>query len=727
MSTPIITNVSPAYRSKAKIDQKFRFSVRDQDSHVIQDHTDVHLGKGKAFWNGDVLPTENTRAPFEFKALSGFPSAEAVIIQGSNYTEIQKSVVDNVKGIYEFGGLYSPWASGHPLMAAVKMKMAASDVVFDGLGFSGVVVGLKADNKGIAVKFYSGGVVQVHDASFLTTTPTYTASYDWDQGKEHTYYILWHPELDRIRLYVSSDPTSDVPDTLLANGHWSDFSALPVDEIPAIQPVVYFGHGYPTPKSISRWYSASIYNEVKSALLNGVFTGEHLGFLDSDESIDHRSETPLQESPHSWMLLPGSSGKEIVSASKTVELQSEKGSSFGFYRREPKILGGAFLLDIELSGAVRNQNTGSSSGMEVFVDDGIQHTRLALLTSFGSQALGIFIGSQPNDDTHYELYQTGWGALRDYRLLIDPASNVRVISLESDSEGMIERTLISVPHIGLPVTAFPTTSLGFLHNAASNPASASMVVGRVRYSHQVALWESDALPTSPWSQQGAGGSAYLESGKGMVIEDTSLVDHLYFRKSMPTFTSGYGYMVEFLHKISSYGISDLEDPIRETTGVGLRLQDGTYQTTLIFADAGPQIGKLVFVATMSDYEANLLAIRSGESSVEGTYAVVDWSSYHLYRLERNLGSGIRLFLDNSKRPSLTIPHRDISLPPAIGGFQGMDFGSLVDDHVSKSQWRMLRNSTSSGYDGEIFPVLTDNELLDRYDSSLICLVEAESP
>jgi hypothetical protein len=694
----------------------------------------AYLGAGTTFWNGDVLPEDN-HAPFIFKALSGYPIEESECELFSNYLEIRKTIVGNQKGIYEGGGLYSPAANGYPLMASVSMKMAAADVTPDLFGFSGVLFGLKADNKGIAIKFYSSGIVEMQDAAFLTSSPpgpAYSVSYDWDQNKVHTYYILWHPALNTLRLYVSSDPSSDIPDTLLIDGLWSDFSDIPVEERPIIQPVLYFGNGYPTQLSVSRWYTASLYHQVTNPILNGVFPGGHTGFIQSDEVVEHNSTALFQETAHAWIPIPATSvdGNEILhTTEKTVELVSVPGSSFGFYRREPKIAGAPFLLDFELGGFLRNKYPGDSSGMELFVDDGVRQARFAFLESYGVQYIGLLSGTNPNVIDYYTTFQTGWGILRDYRLLLDPSSNVRVITLEEGIDGVYERTLITVPYSGLPPTSFPATSIGFLHNADTNSAAASLLVGRVRYSTQAANWESTALPSSPWSQQGSGGTATLPSGEtGMDIDDTSLVDHLYFRKSLAGLNPSQGFFTEFLCRVLSYGISDVEDPLRENVGIGARVQDGLLQYTVLFADAGPEIGRIVYLATMADYEANLLAIREGSASTAGTYAAVDWTKSHLYRLERKIGGGLRLLVDNAKEPIIEVLDEDnFDAPLAIGAFQGIEFGSFLDDHKSLSRWHLLRNSVSYGYDGEVFPILTEQEISERFDNSLICLVEAESP
>jgi hypothetical protein len=713
----------------AKIQQKSRFSLRDQDNYVIRSSINTHLGIGKTYWSGDVLPEENSRSPFLFKALSGFPEEESTRFLGAGYLEIQKPSVGNVKGVYEGGGLYSPWSGGYPLIASVSLKMSVSDVTFDGLGFCGVVIGLKADGKGVAVKFYSGGVVQLHDAAFLTTSPpspSYVASYDWDQGKVHTYYLLWHQELDRVRLYASSSPDTDVPDTLLVDGKISDLPSLPEEEVPAVEPSLYFGHGYPATTSISRWYSANLYNEVSTPIINGVFVGGHTGFLESDEAVEHTSSSSFLESRHSWMKIPGSEGVEIVYQNNTVEMVSNGQNSFGFYRREPKVLGQAILIDVEMSGYVRSKEDSGSSGMEFFVDDGTKKVVFGLVYSSGSQAIGIQNGANPKSETNYSQYVTGWETLRNYRILIDPASNVRVISLDNSDGSYYERDLISAPYSSMQSSEIEK-SLGVRHNLAACAASASLFLGRIRYSTQLEYWESTSLPASPWTQDGSGGTVSLLSTSGMRIEDLSTTDHLYFKKSMPSFTSGYGFMVEFLSQIESYGFGGEVSPVRENTGIIARVQDGTYQCTLVFADGGPSVGKIVYIATDDDYEANLWSIRAGLPSVDGTYAVVDWTRSHLYRLEKKIGKGLSLWIDNSKKTSIHIPESQVSLPLAIGAFSGIEFGSVSDDHTSSSVWYLLRNSVSSGYDGEVFPNLTEEEILNRFDSSLICLVEAESP
>jgi hypothetical protein len=741
LDAPIVTNITPTPGSVGGVEDPVRFSLRDYAEAVDKDTISVYIGSGPVFYEGDELPENLPEKRIIFKALSGEPDNPATrTIDGGGELLIEKDQASqNQEAIYEMGGLNAPADPDDPIMVEFTLELDRNDMVVDGNDFTGVLVGMKINDSGLTIKFFTDGVAQwieIHDAAFATVaapSPTYETTYDWQPvigtPEPFIYKLLWHPKLDIVRLYVSRGLDSQLPDELLVDGAVSDFSTIPVGERPANQPVAFFGHGYATPTSISKWSSVYLHNIVDTPMSAGAVRGEQVGFLVTNETTYYFPEDLPAKSPVPWLELPSSfapvgTGIALESGSLILDRRLDT-ESVGIFRYEPKVGLGVTMLDFRLAGRLDSIDAASQApGMEVFLDDGTSEVRVGLLSNLGVEYLGVLRGSPATDLSSYIYGSREWTANRYYRLIHDPSGYVRLFEVIQTDEGPDEELVFSMLSSSLPTSPalFSYSVLGFRHNALVGDATGRMTIGRIRYNTDVRLLWGDVNPPAPYTVTGTGTA--VTDGTVVVVDDTSDSDTLLVERAEADFGATNGFFIETRCKVVSYEVDGETDPIRSLTGVGLFLDDGGNQLVMAFAEAGPPNNKIVFLSTQADLEQNLLDIRAGEEDVAGTYFSIDWTEYHIYRLERTIGGQLRLYIDDSDTPVVDIASADFSYAPT-DGTERIGFGGILDEIISTSNWQYVRHGISDGFDFSTFPDITEDEVLERFDHAFNVIVESE--
>jgi hypothetical protein len=739
VSTPVVTNRAPAFGAQAGVGESTRFSIRGSGgSEILRSTIQFYMGSGPAFYEGDVLPEEHPNV--DFRLVSPFPNPDGVAertIAGDGSLKIVKGV-GTLAAVYEFGGQQAPAEASDILMGEFRLKMAQADVTVDGNNFTGVVYGLKAGTTGIQIKFFSSGGsrwIEVQWAELTTIAapgPAYVAAFDWDQGVAHTYKLLWDPKSDKLRLYVSSGELSDSPDTVLVDGHVSDFSgSLPSDQIPAFVPTAYFGHAYIVPRSTSYWYSAYLHNIVSHPVVNGIARGGHTGFIQTDNVIEYFPEKLPRKDDKPWTILPASFGtiegfEEVSTDKKLVLLRTIKNRTFGFYRKEPSISLDAYtVLDFKVSGALQElePSDGQASGIEIFIDDGTKKVVFALLSNVGTQYVGLLISTVANLLSSYNAQQVNWVNEATYRLIFRKNKATQLSRLVQTDEGVAEEFVASVAYSSLPATGYPGPSVGFLINGNTISSKVEARIGGIRYSTNVRRIDTTdlPLPVDGWEEIGTG--SIEAEGSSIVIDNDVDTDSLLIGRLPSTLDSENGFFIETRGKVVSYEYGGEENPTRKVAGVGFGVDDGSYAHFLLFAEAGPPLGKIIFISTGTDPDENLLKIRAGDPTVDGTYALVDWTKFHMYRYEKTTGGLIRLFIDNAADPVIQKSTAEFHPGPTFGSGSLVAFGSTGVLQKAVSHWEYFSFGLSMGFDISAFPVLSSNEVLKRFNYAFNSIVE----
>lgn len=739
MANFVIVNRAPYPGTQSGVSESVRFSIRNDTERVLKGSINFYLGKGAAFWQGGVLPEDDPAVDFVLRGISVQTVAEVTrSIEPGGELKMVKSGLTAQRGTYQFGGLQAPANVDAPLMAEFTLALAEADVTVNAQDFTGVVFGLKSNGTGIHVKFYSDGVsrwIEVHHADsgvIAAPSPDYVATYDWDQSRSHNYKILWHPRMDLLKLYVSTGQEELTSDVLLVDGALSDFPGpLPPTEEPPVQPMAYFGHGYADAESVSYWHNAYLFNLVSSPVLDGVFQGNHIGFLKSDEVVYYNADTKPGDADHPWKQMPDSLGTVEGSAIITTEprLRMTRGAHpavYGMYRDEPGIINSTTMLDFKISARLKSRDLDSISiGAEAYISDGVKEARLALLDTGSEQFVGLLNGSDPTWIGDYSAVPLNWISEYTYRMIYDPFGDVTVLRLVG-SENVYEDGVVSQPVAGLPNATLPGPGLGFLLNPAAGKAETEFRIGRVRYSIIAEAWFSTLVPISPWVEQPVPFSA----GTADIVDDTLVLDDgmnggpAYY--AYPDTIDDYcGSFLEFIAKVDSFTFEGRDNPVREITGVGASIDDGAYQLTLIFAYAGDTADKIVFLATNDDYVQNLADIKADKAEVQGTYAIVDWTQLKMYRIEKSVGGTVRVYIDDNETPAIEMSQDFV--PPTTATSSGqIRFGNLAgdSDRLALSQWKTVKHGISQGYDVSGQVVMEQEEALALFNHAINSIAEA---
>jgi hypothetical protein len=838
MATPLVTNIAPTGGTVAAIGASSRFSVRDADTKIDLAQLNLFTGTGPVYYPGGALP-ENLETPptFYFQALSGSPGVHAErTVLVDDFLRINKNVPSqNQEAVYFMGGLEAPAEPDDALMTEFTLRLNRTEVTVDGAGFCGVLVGLLINNSGLTVKFFTNAGVQkieIHDAALTTTSPpsgAYISTFDWDEAValntdgSNTYSLLWNPRLNLVKLFVK-DPASG-SDRLLITGVVSDFPTVPTLEQRDTQPWLFFGHGnYPTQISVSEWKGVYLFDSVKVPILNGAIGSEHLVTLQTNNLTHYDGKALPRDTQSAWQRLPTSfgtwGGGERITSNGLVLERTRQAESIGFYRVEPKV-SGVMVLDVTAVGEVHSQDASvETSGIEFYVDDGTRQARLALLQDeYGTQYVGVLLNAAiPWALSSYSAVNQGFGVERTYRAVLTPGVSFEVRMLTSVDEGAGEQLVLSVPYSSLPTTGMPGPGVGFLHNANSGGALATLTVREVRYSNSVEriTWSNILQPSPTWVKVGLGtvlpvstavernfgADASIVESAGIVtvsgltrmavssignyltiangdnpgvylingylnstsvtivspaalgadsgnpsiqweevyepsfvrITDASSSDNTLVTKAYAfSLTPTTGWVLEFRARVVSYthdaaltlyNASGL-NPIRASTGFTAQVLDGLFRTALVFAESGPIAGKIVFLATYASSHDNLVSILSKQEWVAGTYVSVDWTLFHLYRLERTVGGRIRLFIDESEIPVIDEDERLFDYPAHLSGSPRVEIGHEDTGILTLSDLESVSFCLSDGFDVSSKVVLSEKELLGRFKHGTSVIVEAQ--
>lgn len=825
---PVITNKAPKGGSISGVLETYRFSLRDPDTPVDPTKLQVLLGSGQVFYKGDELPNLTDVPAMSFEAASGSPTLEANVELDGDYLKIHKNQAFNQKAVFRMGGLEAPSAPDDPIMVEFTLLASLTDMALDS-GSTGVYVSLMVGDTGFSLELANNGSneLELYDAD-LPPHPILhaTISYDWDSGVglnpdgSNTFKVLWDPRRDIMSLFVK-DPASDV-DVKLYSGSVAQFGLVPEQERKATPPWLIFGHGaYPVATSISRWKEVGLQNVVTQPVEDGIFRGDHVTVLRSDNQVDYDGESLPTDAESAWLDFPESfgnlGGSSYLTPEGVVLQRNDFTKGVGFYRSEPRCASELTVVDFSLKAQTDVSDVLTLTlGCGIYISDGVKMGHLALYQDgSGTQSVDVLSGSST------PVIQS-FSVMRDYRLVLEPGVGCWLYNKTAkDGVGVVELVLF-VPYSDLADDDRPGPGVGFVNNGGDGPSASRMTVGSIRYyvGATYTLWDDFLSPTPTWTWEGTPGSltrpgtqdsspalsgaeASIEEAAGVVtVRGLSGVfvggsaDWLYVLNgdnpgyykvlevlsdtevvidnpsavgadsenpsigwevvSSPSFMvledwSGNaqfsyslvgelqpddGWSAEFKCRVASYELPEGtdyevsgENPVRADTGVGFRVKNGSGGFWLGFAEAGPPLGKILYIFPSSLGNAEdsklpelLRRIRSGDPSVEGYYAIVDWSEFKTYRLESTVGGKVLVEVDGAVLLEFSRLGFDL---PVDTDAQQIIFGHFDGSIESISDWEYVLFSLSGGFDVATRPVLSEDGVSDRFSNSISVLVEAE--
>ena len=177
--------------------------------------------------------------------------------------------------------------------------------------------------------------------------------------------------------------------------------------------------------------------------------------------------------------------------------------------------------------------------------------------------------------------------------------------------------------------------------------------------------------------------------------------------------------------MDGYAIDGVSNALRANTGVGVEIDDGSDLLLLMFSEGGPELGKIVYFPTKPDLDEALFLVRAGREEVAGTYAPLDWTQKHTYRVERTIGGNLRLFVDEAAEPIIDMAQEEFPYLTTLGS-RAFRFGSLLDDRTTESAWEFFHYAPSTGLDLMIDQVLDEDDKFDK-TVNVIASVEDTGP
>jgi hypothetical protein len=266
--------------------------------------------------------------------------------------------------------------------------------------------------------------------------------------------------------------------------------------------------------------------------------------------------------------------------------------------------------------------------------------------------------------------------------------------VEENESGITYTRLSDIQHSALPSSLLPGPGIGFLVNGTIAEVETIFRLGFLRYMTDVRQWYAFGEPASPWIKTGTGSA----SADSEILTLDGLVS--YQRNESVTTMNSAGYSIEFRTKVDSYSFNGVESPIMKNVGVGVEVDNGMGKLVLLFANAGVDIGNIVYLATETDYDVALNKICSGDTSVEGTYVKIDWALMRTYRVDFTLGGYLNLYIDDAVTPILSVWFSDFELLSSTYPCS-IKFGNLSDTTFPVSSWEFLQYSLSSGVNVKI--------------------------
>lgn len=735
----VVTNQAPKQDAITAISVPLRCSIRDSSpgAVVYQSGVTWWLGNGPCFYDARASQKRPEEVHPEFCELdvwSGMPEGEASISfdSGVEGLRILKAGAENLKGLYYFGGLLAPATPDGPLLAEFELQLDSADVISHN-EFTGVLFGVLVGDGGFTIRFRltSGdvGYLEAFDVVSGSTqriawpTLKYHSAFNWNDGAAHRYRVLWYPELNLMKLWVVVDGQNDM---LLLDGNTSDFPTFPGEPLRINQPWGFFGHGLPAAQSSSVWYRAALHNDVRQVLASGIPGSRSKVRIQHNDRVHFLGKVGLDFSDVGWQV-SGDGRAQVVGEALKLS-RSTQAESLDVFREEPRLAGtGITVLDFSVKGESYLQDLGSiTTGLEVYWSDAAKSVCVAFLEKDGTQYVGIATSDQKNSLSSYQYAQTAWSEFRDYRLIVRPEGVVTLAQLTYSPEGFTEVRLLAIAYSDIHAAPKASPRIGFSNSPAYTSGFGSLHVKELSYSRDIRWIEDYDLFPAEWEQHGGvGPDDYFDLPDAWLIHNASGGDMYEQRDEVP-FTTAFGVTAEALMKIDSYSVGEETSPAYCATGIGLSIHNGNREYRMVLGDLGAA-GKIVFLSTVDDIDENLLQIRQGLR--EGTYAPVDWTSFHRYRMELLPGQVLNLYIDAGKSPVASVSAVDYLSNPFDDGVpttkQCVQFGALKPGVVSDSSWRNVRYTLSDGVDVSVDAIRDNEKATEFTDHSVMSVVSVE--
>lgn len=751
---PLIVNVIPAPGSSgASLLRPISMTIRDQQSYVDLSQLSVSIGYAKAHSDGDALfdLIPHTKrlslvGPTETDGLIAVTDLGVLIAKNSN--DPQKTVYATSLDVgFEYRSVMltatvrRDISTLGPLDDSTYPGLIYPPMFVPGVGgslseedepFSGTVIGMEHGPRGRALYLWlqqkTNNTRIVRLTSYIREgLPNINEEVNLDWTSFHRFTILWNESEGFVDVYAKGSVTDRIFRRPI-----TDFPTMPNDyrRISGVGDIVGIYGQEGSTDSRSLWTNIALATDVGHPIRGSVRTSNFLTQLQGPEfwkvrgSFDPRS---LTIGPWFAANLLFQNPDPIASSTSAItHFRMSKmtlGTTYALYRREPGLKasdvdGFVIQAKIEALGVTKED---ACTGMGITVFDGQTVFQLLLFEDdTGTKRLGILrAGGQDADNSDYYFADLNWSS-SEFRLVVDPRENfIRIfdtrdlgtpildVAFNRDDfpSGVDKNWDGEIPFISIGHTV-PTQSAGIfaLHNLI--------------YSHLYQGWcARDNAPTAsdPAFSLSSVGSPSLETVNGATTINCDPGELASYSR-VGFFSSLRGVAVETRVRVTSH-----RSLFR--TGTYLLIDDGIRVFALSFVDS--RSGKYAAL-TLRDGTGGFRELVGRDGDGAKYSFPCDWTDYHIYRLERQVGKGFQVYLDAETSPRISFPENDLALLPnsRYSGIPTIAFGQITPEG-SISQWSYLNTFFSRGYEISIKKNKSDAVLREElYNTQAIIVASA---
>lgn len=757
MATHLV-NVAPVPESTGMlVDDYYRVALRDDVTRVDKSSLLAQVAYSKASYEGgpdlpEVLGAlvggSSFVAAFSDAGATSVPSSDVVgrvpgppmvmtrILGGAHRgAQFLESVPVASPYVFEADVLPTAWTLG----AASYLN----DVRYIGVCFGFIfgpdktgIFGFLLDDGGVKKVMLSGA-----DDGTGARPGSVEIVHDWSLG--YVYKFVWDPARDLVDVYARLSSDVDALATLL---HSFTLSALPpfvANVAFGSTPISPTSADVPTIMGFLNLDSPTIADSVSSEFLRlfefgrnlivgGVTQGGVNEILSATDIIlaDMRvpaakAMTPWEHSTPTGAITGGSSGTVISKVKGT-----DDGSLRVLMRRdEPAFsIADGVMLYAQFQ-AVTEEHFGTiGTGMGFAFDDGVGRLLLMLLDDFADKRVGVFqVGSNIALSSYQAALALDWETSSvSIKMFVNGArGTITVYVMGDDDTPILEASTATLAaSLGAPVV-----EAGHVDIYSARPVFGSLTLTEMQYGLDVVEYDTSegvvpAAATPPWTEtvSGAGaGSSVMAAGLFVLTDNDyglgALQGRRLERRTIPAFGTLIGATVEGRFQITAWSNQAGNQEPLEPINAGLAIDDGTVVVHLAFVET--LYGKFVYLP-QKDAAQTLTDVILQNAAGRTLSASVDFTALHTYRLEKKPGLHIKLYIDDSFTPAITLAWDNdlgFDMQPTFGLGVGVLFGSFDPSRKSTSKWKRTVFSAGNGYDLAVRPALTIEERNNAFDAT----------
>ena len=746
MPNPTIVNRRPD-ESETDVDvfSALRFGVRDADTRADLETIYSLVAYGRKVYEPVVLPTSDavlrdngTSVSFgTFNDFAGVadpnnPCDQTIETVGA--TEVYRIEKNDLDGVPQEGIVYlrvDAQSTPEPYIFRAQLDLAS----VSGAPFTGVMLGCAywPENTGVFAFFVDNGTKSIvvagpSEADGLRTSTEVTVPFDWSL-QPYTYSLVIDPTPFRRQVSLFATDSAGV-ETLLAELDLDTFpeflesvtiGGLRVEDRPTEFVTFLVGGVFPFMGDYIDIYGFDILDFGRVTVVNGSPSGASSLTVIPTESIHVNGPDGASE----W-LKTGTAPVELTPTS--LRITATSGDNY-YSRVEPDLAAGEWFVVGMLAGEDSIHEGQYSTGMGLWVEDGLRAYKLMLLDDFSRFLVGIEDSSVLDDPTvvGYKLAaeEIFWTLGITFTMVGSASRDSLRVYIDSQTQEAIEHVYSSA---GLPSASSDShrVRFGFVEPGT---LSGSFFLQYLWVFPAAVLYEpvDGTFPEAQgWTRTFSGMARDVSSV--LTLDAASVGRYDIYSISDTTYSDLSGAAAHFHMSLDAWVDSEgALNPLRTAIGPVAAVRTSTVAVQVYFT----RLGDGSFRVYLPSEDADLQDVLDQTALGQLISAPVDMSlstprTFLLVVKPRNF---VRLFLDNNPEPVIDVPWSSVgavekALPANMPSDAVLAFGSLGEETGVAASFYHFRGSLGEGYDLAVTPQLTEAELQSHvYGSTADVLID----